>query len=228
MAPKGKDYDTDWIWSSTSNIHVANHRDWFSTFTPLASTISRGSESHVIEGIGEVSLDVRLLLGAAAKAAKNKAMVNSTIVLRNVLYVPTFRCNVLGEPVIEDYSVSIGVNKLLMDKNTGRGLGLLERNEAGLTKVILKGQAKGQSSFKKEDVSEVSVKWSDEEKKKWIEQTVQQGHRGGIHIQINAHHHRICASPFLAGVETTVALKAIGTVDWVVCMTALLHTPRTH
>ncbi|KAK4555322.1 hypothetical protein LTR86_007619 [Recurvomyces mirabilis] len=171
MAPKGKYYDTDWIWSSTSNTHVANHRDWFSTFTPLASTVSSGRETHDVEGIGDVTLDVRRMVGAAAKAAKNKAMVNSTIVLRNVLYVPTFGCNVLGEPVKEDYSVSIGVDKLLMDKNTGRGLGLLERNEAGLTKIILKGQAKGQSSFKKEDVSQVSVKWSDEEKKKWIEQS---------------------------------------------------------
>lgn len=171
MAPKGKDYDADWIWSSTSNVHVANHRDWFTTFTPLTSSITCGAETHAVEGIGAVTLEVRRMVGAAAKAAKNKAMVNSTIVLRHVLYVPTLMCNILGEPVKEEYSVSIGVDKLLMDKDTGRGVGLLERNEAGLTKVILKGQAKGQSSFKKDDVHDFSAIWPEEERRKWAEQS---------------------------------------------------------
>jgi hypothetical protein len=171
MAPKGQDYDKDWIWSGDSDVHVANHRDWFTTFTPLSSTVSNGGETYAVEGIGDVTLDVRRMVGPAAKAAKNKAMVNSTIVLRNVLYVPTFACNVLGAPVKEDYDVSIGVDKLLMDKNTGRGIGLLERNEAGLTKVILKGQAKGTSSFKKDEVVTISVKWSEDEKTKQSEQS---------------------------------------------------------
>lgn len=171
MAPKGKDYDTDWVWCSTSNVHVAAHRDWFISFTAFSSTITSGGETYAVEGIGDVTLDVRRMIGAAAKAAKNKAMVNSTIILRGVLYVPTFMCNVMGEPVRQDYSVSIGVDKLLMDKDTGRGVGLLERNEAGLTKVILKGQAKGHSSFKKDDVAEFSVTWADKERKKWAEQS---------------------------------------------------------
>ncbi|KAK3628713.1 hypothetical protein LTR56_015674 [Elasticomyces elasticus] len=172
MAPKGKDYDTDWIWSSTSNVHVANHRDWFTTFTPFSSTITdRSGTSHAIEGIGDVTLEVRRMIGAAAKAAKNKAMVNSTIVLHDVLYVPAFVCNVLGEPVRQDYDVSIGVDKLLTDKNTGRGVGLLERNEAGLTKMILKGQAKGSSSISKDESGETSATWSDGERKKWVEQS---------------------------------------------------------
>ena len=171
MAPKGKDYDTDWICSSSSNVHVATHRDWFTSFTAFTSTITSGSKTYALEGVGDVTLDVRRMVGAAAKAAKNKAMVNSTIILRDVLYVPTFLCNVIGEPVKQDYSVSVGVDKLLMDKNTGRGVGLLERNEAGLTKVILKGQAKGQSSFRKDDVAEISVTWADGERKKWAEQS---------------------------------------------------------
>lgn len=171
MAPQGKDYDTDWIWSSSSNVHVAIHRDWFTSFTAFSSTITSGSATHAVEGVGDVTLDMRRMVGAAAKAAKNKAMVNSTIILRGVIYVPTFICNVMGEPVRQDYSVSIGVDKLLMDKTTGRGVGLLERNEAGLSKVILKGQAKGQSSLKKDDVADISVTWADDERKKWVEQS---------------------------------------------------------
>ena len=171
MAPQGKDYDTDWIWSSDSNVHIANHREWFTSFTPLFSAITSRGEMYPVEGTGDVTLDVRRMVGPAAKTAKNKAMVNSTIVLRNVLFVPTFRCNVLGDPVRKEYDVSIGVDKLLMDKNTGRGIGLLERNEAGLTKVILKGQAKGQSSFKKDEEGEVvAATWSDEAKKEAAEQ----------------------------------------------------------
>ena len=171
MAPRGKNYDTDWIWSSSNNVHVATHREWFTSFTAFSSTITSGSETHAVEGIGDVTLDVRRMVGAAAKAAKNKAMVNSTIILRAVLFVPTFVCNVMGEPVRDDYNVSVGVDKLLMDINTGRGVGLLERNEAGFTKVILKGQAKGQSSFKKGDVAEISATWPDGERKKWAEQS---------------------------------------------------------
>ncbi|KAK5109533.1 hypothetical protein LTR85_002483 [Meristemomyces frigidus] len=171
MAPKGKDYDTDWIWSSSSNVHVATHRDWFTSFTAFSSTITSGSETYAVEGVGDVTLDVRRMVGAAAKAAKNKAIVNSTIILRGVLYVPTFICNVMGGPVRRDYSVSIGVDKLLMDKDTGRGVGLLERNEAGLTKVILKGQAKGRSSFKKDDPADICVTWADGEMKRWAERS---------------------------------------------------------
>ena len=172
MAPKGKDYDMDWIWSSTSNVHVANHRDWFTTFTPFSSTVTnRNGGTHAVEGIGDVILDVRRMVGAAAKAARAKAIVNSTIVLRDVLYVPTFTCNVLGEPVRQDYDVSIGVDKVLMDKNTGRGVGLLERNAAGLTKMILKGQAKGCSSVNKDEVGDISATWPDEEKKKWVKRS---------------------------------------------------------
>ncbi|CAJ2504627.1 Uu.00g120210.m01.CDS01 [Anthostomella pinea] len=175
MAPKGKPYDTDWIWSSYSNVHIANHRDWFTPFTPFSSTITstsdHGNETHIVEGRGDVSLEVRRMVGPAAKAAKNKAMVNSTIVLKDVLFVPTFGCNVLGEPVRREYDVSIGVGKLLMDKSTGRGVGLLERNEAGLTKVILKGQAKGQSSFEGGEGGDICVTWDGggEEEKRSME-----------------------------------------------------------
>ncbi|KAI6844225.1 hypothetical protein KC332_g3167 [Hortaea werneckii] len=171
MAPQGKEYDTDWIWSSDSNVHIANHREWFTSFTPIFSAVTNRGEMYPVEGTGDVTLDVRRMVGPAAKTAKNKAMVNSTIVLRDVLFVPTFRCNVLGDPVRKEYDISIGVDKLLMDKNTGRGIGLLERNEAGLTKVILKGQAKGQSSFKKDEEGEViTATWSDEAKKEAAEQ----------------------------------------------------------
>lgn len=170
MAPTGKDYDVDWCWSSTSNTHVAIHREWFTTFTTISSTVTSDGIKYAVEGIGDVTLEVRKLVGAAAKAAKSKAMVNSTVILKNVLFVPSFTCNVLGEPVRRDYDVSIGVDKLLMDKTTGRGVGLLERNEAGLTKVILKGQAKGQSSMKGQQINELSVLWPDAEKEKWTAQ----------------------------------------------------------
>lgn len=171
MAPQGKDYDTDWVWSSDANVHVANHRDWFTSFTPLFSAVTSRGEMYPVEGMGDVSLDVRRMIGPAAKAAKNKAMVNTTIILHDVLYVPTMRCNILGQPLRKEYDVSIGVDKLLMDKNTGRGVGLLERNGAGLTKVILKGQAKGQSSFTKDEDGEViTATWSDEARKECAEQ----------------------------------------------------------
>ena len=57
-----------------------------------------------------------------------------------------------------------------MEKKTGRGLGMLDRNPAGLTKILLKGQAKGETSLKGDVPQKITVEWSDEEKKKLEEQ----------------------------------------------------------
>lgn len=166
MPPAGAAYNIDWVWSFESNVHVANHRDWFTDFRPLTSHISSsvGDSSSPVEGIGSVELEVRKLYGEAAK--RNKGPKNSKVVLRNVLYVPSFLCNVMGNPIREEYDVSIGAERWLMDKKTGAGVGLLDKTKAGTVKLMLKGQAKGDTGLTGPVPDKIDVLWSDEERQK--------------------------------------------------------------
>ncbi|KAF2767442.1 hypothetical protein EJ03DRAFT_353064 [Teratosphaeria nubilosa] len=169
MAPTGEAYNTDWLYASTCNVHIATHRDWFTTYTAFPSHLRDATGTHLtpVSGIGTVDLSVRKLVGEAAKKGppKNK---NSTITLRNVLYAPDLMCNVLGKPVTDEYDVSIGAERWLMDKRNGAGVGLLDRNEAGWTKVVLKGQAKGDSRLGKAvDGKWLQAVWPEEERRRW-------------------------------------------------------------
>lgn len=166
MPPTGEAYNVDWVWSFDSNVHVATHRDWFSTFTPLSSQIAsmhniNNTTTHTVEGIGSVEVEVRRVIGNAAK--RNVGPKNSKVVLRNVLYVPDFICNVMGNPIREDYDISIGAERWIMDKKTGRGIGMLDKNPAGLVKILLKGQAKGETGLKGDVPDRITVEWLNKE-----------------------------------------------------------------
>ncbi|KAK4635405.1 hypothetical protein CLAFUW4_00001 [Fulvia fulva] len=169
MPPKEPAYNIDWIWSFDSNVHVANNREWFTTFTPFESKISstHNDLTHLVEGVGDVELEVRKIVGDTKRATGPK---NSKIVLRDVLLVPSFVCNVMGNPVREDYDVSIGAERWLCDNKTGKGLGMLDKNPLGMTKVLLKGQAKGTTGLPKDMDYKLNTVWAEEEKKKWMEE----------------------------------------------------------
>lgn len=51
MAPEGAPYYVDWVFSNNSNVHVANHRDWFTSYTPFKTQVANGIEAL---GIGTV------------------------------------------------------------------------------------------------------------------------------------------------------------------------------
>ncbi|KAJ4343989.1 hypothetical protein N0V95_006474 [Ascochyta clinopodiicola] len=167
MPPSGPAYNVDWVWSFDSNTNVATHRDWFTTFTPFTSQITstHNKTTYAVEGIGSVEIEVRRIIGNAAK--RNVGPKNSRVILRNVLYVPDFICNVMGNTVREDYTISIGAERWIMDKTTGRGIGMLDKNLAGLVKILLKGQAKGETELKGDVPERITINWSDEEIEKW-------------------------------------------------------------
>ncbi len=158
MPPPSPAYNIDWVWSFDSNAHVATDKGWFISFTPLISEIvsTPDGTTYPVEGIGSVELEVRRVIGNAAK--RNVGPKNSKIVLHNVLYVPSFLCNVMGDPVRKDYDISIGAERWIMDKKTGRGIGMLDKNPAGLVKILLKGQAKGETGLKGEVPERITVK----------------------------------------------------------------------
>ncbi|KAJ4372714.1 hypothetical protein N0V86_008079 [Didymella sp. IMI 355093] len=167
MPPSDAAYKVDWVWSFDSNIHVATHRDWFTSFTPFTSQITstHNDTTYSVEGIGSVEFEVRRVMGNVVK--RNVGPKNSKIILHNVLYVPDFICNVMGNPVREDYDISIGAERWIMDKKTGRGIGMLDKNPAGLVKILLKGQAKGETGLKGDVPEKITVQWSDEEMQRW-------------------------------------------------------------
>ncbi|KAH9826913.1 hypothetical protein Tdes44962_MAKER09900, partial [Teratosphaeria destructans] len=64
MAPTGPAYNTDWIYASTSDVHIATHRDWFTTYTAFATHLADPTGDplpHPVAGIGTVDLAVRRL-----------------------------------------------------------------------------------------------------------------------------------------------------------------------
>src|SRR5436190_2365170 len=82
MAPTGNAYNVDWIVSTVSNAHLANHRAWFVTYKPFRSQASGViGGTLAIEGIGDVELRV--------KKPNPKARPSYSIVwLKDVLYSP--------------------------------------------------------------------------------------------------------------------------------------------
>ena len=54
-----------------------------------------------------------------------------------------------------------------MDKKTGRGVGMLDKNPKGHVKLLLKGQAKGESGLVGDVPERIAVAWAEEERKKW-------------------------------------------------------------
>ena len=105
MPPTGRAYNVDWIISSNSNTHVANHRDWFTSLTPFSTNLTKifsgYSALHVID-IGDVELPIktsRLKSGSAAQG---------TLVLHDVCYAPDFPCNIFGGPIPRGTIVDFG------------------------------------------------------------------------------------------------------------------------
>lgn len=121
MAPSGDAYNVDWIFSNNSNVHVATHRDWFTSFTPLSTCcghIAFSGSRLEVGGIGTVELNVKLY------PQKRAGQPNSrTLTLHNVLYAPTSDCNIIGNPIYSDYMIQLSQNGGTMTDNDGKRAG---------------------------------------------------------------------------------------------------------
>ncbi|KAH7082182.1 hypothetical protein FB567DRAFT_605414 [Paraphoma chrysanthemicola] len=99
MAVPNEELCPDWILLSYSNMHVAKHKAWFKTYTPWTSTLSSIFGNHPeleVFGIGTVDLTTKLNMDASATA---------TVTLTNVLHVPDFPCNAIGQPIGDEHTV---------------------------------------------------------------------------------------------------------------------------
>ena len=156
MAPQGPPYHVDWVFSNNSNVHLANHRDWFTTFTDFKTHTTTGME---VLGIGEVELDVKT--HEKRKGSKS----HRKLVLHDVLFAPTSSCNILGGPITDHYDVHFGKPGALKDRKTGATVALLD--SVKLMKLWLVGQPKGKSSLDPNQLSWVNAMWGDMELARW-------------------------------------------------------------
>lgn len=153
-------HNTDWVYATASDAHVANHRDWFFNYTPFASRteVPNGSGMEVV-GIGDVQLEVNTRRPVDGGGSYH------SLVLRDVLHVPEALVNVVAAPEVEDFtSCRFGQNAEMTNPDTGVAL-LLDRPK--LYKLWLVGQPEGQTSLDSSSAYWVNVMWSEAERARW-------------------------------------------------------------
>ena len=163
-------YNIDWIFSNNSDVHVANHRDWFTTYTPFNTSFNPGTtDTHCkVEGVGDVELTVK------THPTKSGTHYQRTLVLRDVLYAPTATCNILGGPIMDTYNVSFGKLGKLLDRENGSCWGLLDTKK--LYRLRLRGQRSTQTSLDVNKSYFIRANWPDRERALWNASKNQQAH----------------------------------------------------
>lgn len=159
MAPTGDAYNVDWILSTNSNAHCANHRGWFVTYKPFKSRAQGVMGGTLdVDGIGDVELCVK-------KASRNARPSYLTISLKDVLYCPTAICNQISIPSLSgSYDVSLDrCGGEITSQNHCSGI--IDRPL--LWKLRLSGQNPNQTSLDKDGHYSLSILWPDQERARW-------------------------------------------------------------
>src|SRR5271154_679054 len=159
MPPSGDKYNVDWILSTASNAHCANHRDWFVNYKPFKSHAHGNIGGRLdVEGVGDVELRVK-------KPNRNARPSYSIIWLKDVLYCPSAICNQVSVPsLIGSYDVSLrgGGGELSRDNVP---IGVID--QPFFWKLRLSGQPPNQTSLDKNGHYALSFIWPDEERARW-------------------------------------------------------------
>ncbi|OCK81387.1 hypothetical protein K432DRAFT_434185 [Lepidopterella palustris CBS 459.81] len=154
----------DWVFSNNSNVHTAKDRGWFTTYTPIVSKVHSlyiGEEAKVV-GIGTVNLRVKKAPGLSGKRS------HSTLLLHNVLHVPSFVCNVIG--ITEDFKPVFSSSGLFDQQ--GRYIAFFD-SRCNLPVIKLSGPpvgpVVGHSVMRKDSGVAwfINARWSDEERRRW-------------------------------------------------------------
>lgn len=163
MPPTGEAYNVDWIFSNNSDIHVANHLDWFTTYHQFPTRLSGGfGPGQNAMGIGEVKLPVK------THPKKTGRDAHSTMELKDVLYVPDATCNILGlGPLGGGTAVFLRARQpsKIVNEETGAVLGLLDCTK--LYSLRLSGQSPNQTSLQSDRGYAIRANWSDSERQRW-------------------------------------------------------------
>ncbi|KZM24784.1 uncharacterized protein EKO05_0003465 [Ascochyta rabiei] len=163
----------DWIYSDSSNVHVAKDKAWFTSYHPFRSSIGSvyniGDPIQVV-GIGTVEFEVK---------ARPRSFGTSTIQLHNVLHAPNYICNVLGRPITSVYTIGLGGSVPEGGPPSRGGLFLAGRQVAhfqpgpiGIFSLAVPppaGRAFGASPFRVGTAWVVSCHWATAERVRWQE-----------------------------------------------------------
>lgn len=152
MAPSGSARYHDWVFSSGSNAHLANHLEWFTYFTPFNSETAQGSK---VLGVGTVEIP------AALPGTPDETKYNM-ITLVDVLYVPSAICNVIGVPIMDSYTISGGIQKLYKGDKL---LGTFDK--VRLPRLRIAGQRSDQTVLDKNTHYWINATWDPAERARW-------------------------------------------------------------
>ena len=155
MPPPKPAYDVDWIFSNNSDVHVANHRDWFMSYTPFPTKVTTpfGGDGP-IEGIGDVQLPTHI------EPTNSGVPGQESVLLRDVLFAPGANCNIIGIPIIEDYVVQTDFaanSGSIRSKTDGKLVGIFNFNK--LLRLRLRGQSATQSSLDPKALYYMRANW---------------------------------------------------------------------
>jgi len=159
---------TNWVFSNTSNVHVAKDRAWFTDYTPYESVVGdlygMVKDGLRVEGIGTVELPT--------KRSPNRSWRDSHGILRltNVLHVPSALCNIIGGPILEDYEVTNGsvgkASRGSIKDRKGRSVAYFDSRRC-LFQVKLRGYPVESNVLKDGQIYVINAIWPDSERQKW-------------------------------------------------------------
>jgi hypothetical protein len=162
MPPQGAAYNVDWIFSNTSNVHVATDRAWFATYIPFRTKVAimPGAEPSLdVYGVGTVVLPTR----THRQGKTHKP--SGELTLHHVLHAPGDTVNILAACVEPDISISINsggdVVSPITEPGSNKVIGLLVHSR--LIKLWLKGQSQNQSSLDPNGLQYVHASWPQSE-----------------------------------------------------------------
>ncbi|KIX99312.1 uncharacterized protein Z520_04888 [Fonsecaea multimorphosa CBS 102226] len=174
----------DWIFSTASNVHIAIDRAAFKTYVSFKSYVLTVSDQRQVpvQGIGTVELKLRREPGSRD---------NHTIVLENVLHVPSWICNVISDiyfvpaTLYEHTWTEFGVNLFFRDKDVFKAWGYTE-NFCGLDRLVLSKGYQGRSPMLEDherEVFSVSLTWPQSQKDKWANFVAEEMKREATRIE---------------------------------------------
>lgn len=163
MAPTGPAYHVDWVWSNLSNVHVANNRAWFTTFTDFRSRIGSvyqsGPHETEVLGVGDVKLDVQTHDNQTGPGS------HRTILLRDVLFVPTAVCNLLGRPILKDFGLVTESSTGRLTDQAGEPAGIIDGPR--LLRLRLVGMNAAETCLRADTMCMINALWSDAERARY-------------------------------------------------------------
>ncbi|KAF1925510.1 uncharacterized protein M421DRAFT_7779 [Didymella exigua CBS 183.55] len=164
----------DWIYSDSSDVHIAKDRAWFTSYHVFPSHVTSlyaiGAPIPVL-GIGTIKLPVKATRGSFTSYGA------SPIELHNVLHAPTYFCNLLGRPLGAIYQISLGGSVHEGGRPNRGGLALNGRQVThfqpgpisffSLAVLPPPGTSFGPSAFRTGGSRAVSAHWPHAERSRW-------------------------------------------------------------